>query len=160
MTVASILLTDQNNAISSPLVLNYLPGFVDYFKELTNNSAIIFSQNAFENTGHILKAKKNIVISPNEKYHSDKAKTYRTVEQALDKCKKETKVFLVGVEILAQSAPFISEIYRTCVKARFKSDSFYPEIDTNKFDLDFSACVNADENNKVDYCIERWVRAK
>jgi dihydrofolate reductase len=160
MIVASLVLTDQNNAIGkNHIILSYLPGFVKYLTELTHGAPIIMGRMTFENIGPILKSKKNIVITKNEKYHSTRARTYSSFQRALEACAKEKRVFIVGgAEIFRQSLPHTSEIYRTCLKARFKSDNYYPEIDTSKFELEWAECINADEKNRVDYCIEKWVR--
>jgi dihydrofolate reductase len=160
MKVAALVLTDQNNAIGrNHVILNYLPGYIKYFNELTKNAPIIMGRRTFENIGHILKSKKNVVITRNEKYHSSRAKTYHSLKKAFENYKNEKKIFVIGgMDIFRQSQPYTSVIYRTCIRARFKSESYYPEIDTSEYDLDSAECINADEENRFDYCIEKWVR--
>jgi dihydrofolate reductase len=160
MVIAALVLTDQNNAIGkNHIILNYLPGYVKYFQELTKGHPVIMGKRTFESIGHILKSKRNIVITDNEKYHSSRAKTHSSIHKALDACKKEKKVFVIGgSEIFKKSLPFTTEIYRTCLRARFKSDSYYPEISTKEFELKAAECINANEENKFEYCVERWER--
>ena len=162
MIVASIVLTDQDNAIGkNHLILNYLPNFVEYFHELTKGAPVIMGRRTFENVGHILKSKKNVVITRNEKYHSIKARTYQTMAEALAACakKKEKKVFVIGsAGLFLRALPYTAEIYRTCITAKIRANNYYPEIDTSLFDLKSAECISADEKNRFQYCIERWLR--
>src|SRR5688572_12786777 len=113
----------------------------------------------FESIGHFLNSRKNIVITRNEKYHSTKAKTFTSLKEAFNYLKDEKKIFVVGgVELFKESLPLTTEIYRTTIKARFKSEEYYPEIDTSEFELKTSECINRNEENRFDYCVEKWVR--
>lgn len=160
MTVAALVLTDQNNAIGkNDLILHYLPAYVKYFEELTKDSPVVMGRRTFESIGHILRSRKNVVITKNEKYHSVKARTYPTVRKALDACKKNKKVFVIGgAAVYRNCLPYTTEIYRVSIKARFRADDYYPEIDTDTFTLKSSECISASPASRFDYCIEKWVR--
>jgi dihydrofolate reductase len=163
MIVSSIVLTDQDNAIGkNHLILDYLPNFVEYFHELTKDAPVIMGRRTFENVGHILKSRKNVVITRNEKYHSIKARTFHTMREALLACsKKEKKVFIIGsAGLFLRALPYTSEIYRTCITAKIRANNYYPEIDTSLFDLKSAECISADEKNRFQYCIERWIRSE
>jgi dihydrofolate reductase len=162
MIVAALVLTDQNNAVGkNHVILDYLPAYVRYFEDLTRGCPIIMGQRTFENIGHVLISRKNIVIARDEKYHSTRARTCRSLSDALEKCRKEKKIFVLGgTEIYRQAFPITEEIYRTCVMARFRSDNYYPEIDTEEFELASSECIKKDKENRFDYCVEKWVRIK
>ena len=160
MTVAALVLTDQNNAIGkNDLILHYLPAYVRYFEELTRDAPVLMGRRTFESIGHILRSKKNVVITKDEKYHSSRARTYPSVAKALDACGKYKKVFVIGgAAVFRNCLPYTTEIYRVSVKARFKSDDYYPEIDTDTFVLKSSECISAGPQSRLDYCIEKWVR--
>ena len=160
MKIASLVLTDQNNAIGkNHIVLSYLPAYIDYFNELTKGAPIIMGRRTFESIGHLLQSKKNIVITRNEKYHSTKAKTFHHLKHALTHLKNEKRIFVIGgVDLFKESLPITTEIYRTTIRARFKSEEYYPEIDTSEFELISAECVNRNEENRFDYCVEKWVR--
>src|SRR6478752_737215 len=114
MIVSSIVLTDQDNAIGkNHLILDYLPNFVAYFHELTKGASVIMGRRTFENVGHILKSKRNVVITRNENYHSVKARTYQTMKEALVACsKKEKRVFIIGsAGLFLRALPYTTEIY-------------------------------------------------
>jgi dihydrofolate reductase len=160
MKIAALVLTDQNNAIGkNDLILTYLPGYVKYFEQLTKNAPIIMGKRTFESIGHILKSRKNIVITTNEKYHSSRAKTYSSLQDAFIDTAGEKWVFILGgADIFRRALPYTNVIYRTCLKARFKSDSYYPDIDTSEFTLESAQCINASHESRFDYCIEKWIR--
>src|SRR5688500_18290906 len=97
MIIAALVLTDQNNAVGkNHIILDYLPAYVRYFEGLTKGCPIIMGKRTFESIGHILHSKKNIVIARDEKYHSNRAKTCRSLTEAFEKCKKEKKIFILG----------------------------------------------------------------
>lgn len=160
MKIATILLTDQNNAMGkNDLLLSHFPAYLKYFNDLTQNAPLIMGRKTFENIGHILKSRRNIVITRDEKYHSSKAKTFNSLEQALVNCKGEKQIFVIGgIQVFAEAAPLITEIYRTAIMARFKAELYYPEIDTSEFQLSSSECISADQENKFSYCVEKWER--
>jgi dihydrofolate reductase len=163
MIVSCIVLTDQDNAIGkNHLILGYLPNFVEYFHELTKGSPVIMGRRTFENIGHVLKSPKNVIITRNEKYHSVKARTFKSMKEALLACsKKEKRVFVIGsAGLFLRALPYTSEIYRTCITARIKANNYYPEIDTSLFDLKSAECISADEKNRFQYCIEKWQRTE
>src|SRR5687768_6781247 len=136
MKVIAIVLTDQNNAIGkNHIILDYLPAYISYFEDLTKEAPVIMGRMTFESIAHTLKNKRKIVVTRSEKYHSTRAKTYSTFHHALEACKKEKKIFVIGgAELYRQSLPYTKEIYRTCVKARFRADDYFPEIDTSEFE--------------------------
>jgi dihydrofolate reductase len=160
MKIAALVLTDLNNSIGkNDLVLNYFPAYVKYFEELTSGAPIIMGRKTFESIGHFLKSRKNIVITRNEKYHSSRARTFFSLDQALEFCRNEEKIFVIGgVNIFEQLLSQTAEIYRTSIKARFRSEQYYPEINTSEFILVSSECVVANKDNRFDYCVEKWQR--
>jgi dihydrofolate reductase len=160
MNVIALVLTDQQNVIGkNHVVLQYLPAYQKYFDRLTKNHPIIMGRRTFEAIAHTLEGKRKIIVTKSEKYHSVRARTYGAIHDALEACHKDKKVFVIGgSRVFTQSLPYTTEIYRTCVKARFRSDDYFPEIDTSEFELDAAECINADRENRFDYCIERWKR--
>jgi dihydrofolate reductase len=160
MTISAIVLTDQNNAVGkNEMILQYLPAYASYIEKLVGSSPLLMARRTFENTRELLGNKSNIVIARNEKYHSSKARTYSNLGAALKACQNEKRVFIIGSAVLFQKAlPRTIEIYRLCIKAQIKSKNYYPEIDTSEFDLESAECLLKDQQNRYDYCIEKWVR--
>jgi dihydrofolate reductase len=162
MNVIAIVLTDQNNAIGkNHIILNYLPAYIKYFEKLTKDNPLVMGRLTFEAIAHTLKSPRKIIVTRSEKYHSSKARTFASFQQALESCRRDKKVFVIGgAEVFKQALPYTGEIYRTCVKARFRADDYFPEIDTSEFELVTAECINADRENRFDYCIERWKRTE
>ena len=40
----------------------------------------------------------------------------------------------------------------------FDADTFFSKINTSQFNLVWEECHEADEKNKFDYCIQKWIR--
>jgi dihydrofolate reductase len=162
MTIAALVVTDENNAVGkNSQFLNYLPAYLKYFDSLTKGSAIIMGRKTFESIGDKVKGKKNIVVTRSHNYKVKGAEVHYSIDSALKSCQKERKVFVIGgADVFRQTLHLTTVIYRTCIKARFKADNYYPHIDTDEFDLESAECILADKENRFDYCIEKWIRTK
>jgi dihydrofolate reductase len=160
MVIAALVLTDDNNALGRDhRILELVPSYVRYFERLTKGYPVIMGRKTFESVGHILKSRKNIIVTRSEKYHSSKAKTCHNFKEALLACKNEKRVFVMGGPgIYKEALPYTKFIFRTSIMARFKSDAYFPEIDQGAFDLVSSKCIKADPKNRFDYCVEKWQR--
>ena len=54
--------------------------------------------------------------------------------------------------------PLVVELYRTVIQHKFVADTFFPEIKTSEFEMDWEMCHKADLKNAFDYCFQKWSR--
>jgi dihydrofolate reductase len=160
MTIAAIVVTDQNNAIGwNNQLLCHLPADLKFFKATTMGYPIIMGRKTYESVGRVLPGRRNLVITRRPDYKIEGAEIYHSLEAALESC-REDKVFIIGgAEIFSQSLHFTDEIYRTLVSAEFKADTWFPKFE-EEFVLVKGECYKADDKNRYDYCFEHWVRKK
>jgi dihydrofolate reductase len=160
MTIAAIVVTDQNNAIGwNNQLLCHLPADLKFFKATTMGYPIIMGRKTYESVGRVLPGRRNLVITRRPDYKIEGAEIYHSLEAALESC-REDKVFIIGgAEIFSQSLQLTDEIYRTLVSAEFKADTWFPKFE-EEFVLVKGECYKADDKNRYDYCFEHWVRKK
>lgn len=160
MILSAVVVTDLNNAIGlNNKLLCHLPADLKFFKSVTMGSPIIMGRKTFESIGRLLPGRRNIIISRNSNYKVEGADVYGSIQQAIEHCKSEEKVFIIGgAEIYKQSMEYLNEIYRTLIHHKFEADTFFGPIDQNKFRKTWSEDHKADEKNKYDYTFERYER--
>lgn len=132
MTNISIIVAiAENNAIGYGNKLIYwLPDDLKRFKALTTGHTIIMGRRTFESLPKgALPNRRNVVLS---RGHNEFPGTecFTSLEDALESCKNEEEVFIIGGETLYKRAfalankLHITHVYNTPEKA----DAFFPEI--------------------------------
>lgn len=159
MILCSIVATGLNNEIGKDnKLLWHLPADLKFFKATTMGSPIIMGRKTYESIGRVLPGRKNIIISRNTNLKIEGAEIYTSFEEMIKNCKVDKAFIIGGAEIYKLSVPFVHEIYRTLVKSNFDADTFYPEIDLNKFKLVWEEEHTKDEKNNFDYTYQKFVR--
>jgi dihydrofolate reductase len=161
MIIASIVLTDEKNAIGkNNRLIHHLPAYLKFFQETTFGYPIIMGRKTYESVWHLLPGRHNIIISRHSKYKVEGAQVFQDVKSAIASCDSD-KVFIIGgAQIFREAMSFTTEIYHTLIYSQFDSDTFFPEIEESTFDLVHSECCRADEMNQFDYCFQKWERKK
>jgi len=160
MILSAVVVTDLNNAIGlNNKLLCHLPADLKFFKTVTMGSPIIMGRKTYESIGRLLPGRRNIIITRNSSYKVEGADVYGSIQEAIDQCKNEEKVFILGgAEIYKQSMEHLNEIYRTLIQHKFEADTFFGPIDEKKFKKTWSEEHKADEKNKFDYTFEKYQR--
>jgi dihydrofolate reductase len=160
MILSAVVATDLNNGIGIHNKLPWhMPADLKFFKTVTMGSPIIMGRKTYESIGRLLPGRRNVIITRNPNYKVEGAEVYGSIEEAIDHCKNEEKVFIIGgAEIFNKSMDHMNEIYRTLVKHEFEVDTFFSGIDENKFKKTWSEEHTADEKNKYDYTFEKYER--
>jgi dihydrofolate reductase len=160
MIVSAVVAVDLKNGIgANNKLMWHLPADLKFFKTVTMGFPIIMGRKTYESIGRLLPGRRNVIITRNADYKVEGAEVYGSIEEAIDHCKNEEKVFIIGgAEIFKQSMDHLDEIYQTVVKHTFAADTFMDPIDTTKFKKVWSEDHKADEKNTYDYTFERYER--
>jgi len=82
----------------------------------------------FDSVGRPLPKRRNIVVT-RQSITIEGCEVVNSVEAALELCKGEDEVFIVGgAEIYKLSLNLTDRIYLTIIHEQFEGDSFFPEI--------------------------------
>ena len=151
--ITIIAAVSQNNALGKENdMIWHLPKEVERFKRLTLGHNVIMGRKTFESLSKPLSDRTNIVITRNEKYVPEGAIVCHSIEEALNISKKDSQPFIIGGgEIYKQSIDISNSIELTRVHHNFEADTFFPEIDFNKWDLVASEYNEKDDKNPFSF---------
>lgn len=136
--ISIIVALSENNAIGKENNLIWrISDDLKRFKKLTTNHSIIMGRKTFESLPNgALPNRKNIVISRNKNLQLDGTTVVNSLEQAIEICKNESEVFIIGGgEIYKHALAFADKLYLTKVHASFDADTFFPTINSNEWEI-------------------------
>lgn len=160
METGIIVVIANHNAIGKGnQLLCHLPEDLKHFKEITFGHTVIMGRNTFFSLPKgALPNRRNIVLSPDEE-NFEHCETAHSIEEALKLCTKDKKVFFIGgAMIYKQAYPIVDKLYLTKIHADFEADTFFPEIDYDKWKKIFSETHESTSNTKYSYTFENYIR--
>ncbi len=118
----------------------------EHLFKVTKGYKMIMGRKSFDNPHRVWSESGNIVLSKNTDYELpagfDLAKS---LDIALETIQNEEKIFIIGgEEVFNQSIQLADEIFLTIVKDKFESDTFFPNFDEKKFDIEYTMSFNED----------------
>ncbi|MCQ2959235.1 MAG: dihydrofolate reductase [Bacteroidales bacterium] len=162
MKLSIIVAISENNVIGKDNALLWrLSGDMQFFKKTTTGHHIIMGRKTFDSLGkRLLPNRTSIVITRNTDYDMPEGGIVaHSVEDAISKVQNEEEAFVIGGEQIYKAAlSFANTLYVTRVHHSFDGDAFFPEIDTNQWELVSEEHCSADEKNEYDYSFQKFVR--
>lgn len=163
MKVSLIVAISLNHGIGKGNQLPWhLPADLKFFKATTMGCPVVMGRKTFQSIGRTLPGRKNIVITRDASFNSDKAFDITLapgLPEALELLSSEKEVFIIGGgEIFKQSMALADTIYLTLVNTEIDADVFFPEVDPAAFELVWEEKHLADEKNKFDYTFKKFQR--
>jgi dihydrofolate reductase len=154
--VAENLALGKNNDL-----LWHLPNDFKRFKALTTNHHIIMGRKTFESFPRPLPNRTHVIITRQKNYTHEGCIIVGSLKEALDYCKKEKIVFIIGGgEIYKQSIDIADKIELTKVHSTFEADTFFPEINLKEWKLEIEEYHPKDEKHNYDFTYQTYVRKK
>lgn len=152
-----IVAADLNNGIGFQNTIPWnIPSELKYFREVTHGAgknAVIMGRNTWESlppSSRPLKNRLNIVVTRQSDLDlPSEVLLASSLDEALAKAGTDKdEVFVIGgaqLYALAINHPACNKIYITRVQDTFEADTFFPNIDRNKFEQ-FDASEPQEEN--------------
>lgn len=161
MNVNLIVATDENKGIGKNNQLPwYLPADLKHFKTLTTGNPIIMGRKTFDSIGKVLPNRRNIIISRQNDLQIAGADVIHSLEKALELCKNEEDVFVIGgAQIFNEALTLADILYLTLIHHDFETDTFFPEIDKNNWIETESISYEPDEKNAYAYTFIKYRKA-
>ena len=142
--ISIIAAVAANNVIGSQNDLPwYLPEDLKRFKKLTTGHTVIMGRRTYESIvarlGKPLPNRKNIVITRNKNYQVLEGVTVASsLDEALgengNNDDRDKKIFIIGGEqVFKEGINKAETMYITEVKNSYEGDTYFPEIDKNKW---------------------------
>jgi len=140
----------------------HLPSDLKHFKRLTMGHTLIMGRKTYESIGSPLKGRTTIVLSKQRDYIvAAGCKLAASLSEAIEMVRNEKEVFVAGGEEIYRQAIELKQthrIYLTRIFADFQGDAFFPDIDTDKWELVERADYDADEQNRYSYSFQIYKR--
>ncbi|MDD3668667.1 MAG: dihydrofolate reductase [Bacteroidales bacterium] len=149
-----IVAVAQNGAIGKDnQLLWHLSEDLKYFKQTTLGSPIIMGRKTWESLPFKpLPKRENIVISTNKNFKTEGAKLVHSTEEAVEYCKKFENCFVIGGATIYKSLMlYCDKLYITKVYKDFEADTFFPEIEEDKWALESESEMQKDEESGLEF---------
>lgn len=135
--ISIIVAVAKNRAIGFQNKLIYwLPNDLKRFKALTTGHTVIMGRNTFLSLPKgALPNRRNIVLSRQENIEFAGAEKYASLEEALNHCRAEEEVYIIGgASVYKQAIGMADRICLTLVEdTPLQADAFFPEIDEREW---------------------------
>lgn len=162
MKLSIIVATAHNNVIGNEnRLIWHLPADLKHFKALTMGHTLIMGRKTFESIGQPLKGRKTIVVTSQTDYDAQGCPLAHSLEEAIRMAKDEKEVFIAGGAQIYQQImdhPLLKKIYLTRIYANFDGDSFFPELDPEKWEPTERSDHQPDERNLYSYSFITYKR--
>ena len=157
-----IAAVSKNNEIGkNNQLLWHLPDDFKRFKTLTTGHYIIMGRKTFESFPKPLPNRTHIIISRQKNYAVENCIVVSSLEEAIKVCPKNEDIYIIGGgEIYKQSIDFADKLEITVVDHDFEADTFFPEIDENKWKVDFEEFHPKDERHLYDFTFLTYILRK
>lgn len=141
-----------------------LPADLQHFKETTTGHILVMGRVTFDGMGRrTLPNRISVVVSRDTSYQVDKPNlvVLHSVEEVLDWYQGQDKTLFIigGGQMFTAFEPYIEEIIRTDIHARYEGDTYFPEdFDWTDFVEVESQFRPKDADNPADFTVRRFVK--
>lgn len=151
----------ENNALGKNNdLLWHLPDDFKRFKQLTSHHYIVMGRKTFESFPKPLPNRTHVIITRQKNYQHEGCIVVGNLEEAIAACPKDETIYIIGGgEIYKQSIAMADCIELTRVHTSLEADTFFPEIDTSKWQLTFEEFHSADEKHQYSFTFQTFVRS-
>ena len=149
---------DTNNLIGNKnqLPWPHFPADMSHFKKTTMGHPIVMGRKTFESIGFILPGRKNIVLTRSPDLDIPGADTYSNLEEVLRNLSQVDAFIIGGRQIYELFLPHAERIILTRIHASFEGDTYFPDIDAEKWRLTKEEPLGTDKKFKL--WIEEYAR--
>ena len=130
----------------------HLPDDFKRFKNLTTGHHIIMGRKTFESFPKPLPNRTHLVITRNKEYQKEGAVVVHSLDEALLKAQNDPQPFVIGGgEIYKLAIDTADKIELTRVHGTFEADTYFPEIDMDKWQLISEVKHEKDEKHNYSF---------
>lgn len=164
MNISLVVAASTNHVIGkNNQLLWHLPNDMKFFKQTTWGLPVIMGRKTFESLGNKpLNGRLNIILTQNQNYQANNCTIVGSLNDALFICHQHlyNEVCIIGGgEVYKQAMPMATTIYLTRVHTILEGDTFFPEINTQKFRLQTKQDNEPNEKHAFAYSFEKWVKS-
>ncbi len=107
----------------------HLPDELKRFKSITMGHHIIMGRKTWESIGRLLPGRTTVIVTRQRNYAVAGAVIAQSLEAAIEACKNDREIFVIGGgELYRQALPIAQRLYLTTVDTAPDGDTHMPEI--------------------------------
>ena len=110
-----------------------IPGEQHRFRDLTMGNAGIMGRVTYEEIGHPLPGRLNIVVSRTQRYEGENLLTASSLNEAIALAGDRRAFVSGGARLFAEALDLVDVMYITEIDAEVPGDVFFPEFDVSHF---------------------------
>lgn len=135
--IGLIVARSKNNVIGKNGEIPWkIRGEQKQFKELTTGNVVIMGRKSYEEIGHPLPNRKNIIVSKTKSFEDKNLVTVSSLQEALATINDEQVYIAGGYRLFKEALPLVDIMYITEIDMIIEDgDVFFPEFDPEEFDL-------------------------
>ena len=162
MKLIIIAAIDRCNAMGfQNKLLFWLPIDLKRFKALTTGNTIIMGRKTFESLPKgALPNRRNVVLSTNPATVCAGAEVFTSLEAALESCKAEEQVYIIGgASLYEQALPLADELCLTEIDdTAAEADAFFPKVSSALWNEKSREVHPMDEKHLCSYAFVDYLR--
>ena len=134
--VGLIVARSKNNVIGKNGQIPWrIKGEQKQFKELTTGNVVVMGRKSYEEIGHPLPNRLNIIVSKTKKFEGENLLTAASVQEAVELAGDKDIYISGGYGLYKEAIPFVDKMYITEVDLVVEDgDVFFPEFDADEFE--------------------------
>lgn len=132
-----------------------LPNDLAYFKKTTLGKTVVMGRKTFESIGKNLPGRNNVILTRDPNFKADGCTIASNIEEVL-KMPCDDVFIMGGSEIYSLFMPYIRKLYITQIDEEFDGDAFFPEIQTEEYQILSNEPGIRDEKNNYNYSYTIW----
>lgn len=135
--IGLIVARSKNNVIGKNGEIPWkIKGEQKQFKELTTGNVVVMGIKSYEEIGHPLPNRKNIIVSKSKKFSGENLITVSSLQEAITISSDENIYISGGYGLFKEALPLVDKMYITEVDITIDDgDVFFPEFDGDDFDM-------------------------
>jgi len=134
--VGIIVARSKNNVIGKNGQIPWrIKGEQKQFKELTTGNIVVMGRRSYEEIGHPLPNRMNIIVSRSKKFEGENLVTVTSLQEALEISGERDVYISGGYSLYKEAVPYADVLYITEVDTIVEDgDTFFPEFDEELYE--------------------------
>lgn len=135
--IGLIVARSKNNVIGKNGQIPWkIKGEQKQFKELTTGNVVIMGRKSYEEIGHSLPNRENIIVSSSKNFEGENLVTAHSLKEALELAGERDVYIAGGYGLFKEAIDIVDKMYITEVDIEIEDgDTLFPEFNIEEFDF-------------------------
>ena len=144
--IGLIVARSKNNVIGKNGQIPWkIKGEQKQFRELTTGNAVIMGRKSYEEIGHSLPNRMNIVVSRSANFTGENLVTVKSLQKAIEAAGDVDVYVAGGYGLFLEAISMVDKMYITEIDIEIEDgDVFFPEFDKSSFDITIGETAGED----------------